>query len=483
MSETQLYSPLLSPRHGGEFKHIHPSAHPPVRPGSAWSQILRLAVPNVVSSLAMYSTVVITTLCISREDKPSHLAAFGLGSLIGNVLGLSIGVGLTSVLETLVSQAYGAGNIDLASVYLNRARFVVTLAIIPCSVCLNYTDAFLLWLEQDPSVAALAADYTRATIFGLLPFFYFNCSSSFLRSCQHPQPPLIANIVGSVIHLFVTWYFVNVLKSQLWGAGIAMSINSAVKFVILEIYLASKPSLHGHRFTKEMFQKIGHFMGLGVPSFLLVAVEWSAFELQSVFAGWVSTQGLAAHVAGVNVIAIVFMIPNGVSQSLSTLIGASLGEGLPKLAEDFTRKGALLMFFVACSYGLAIFFSVNGIAHIYSTDPITLSILEPVLTITSVFVIADAMNTTQAGIIRGLGLQSRAARYQTIAMFGVMLPVGYFAYPYLGVPGVWTGSIAGMVTSAILFFTIIQNADYQECSRRAMQESRLHVIESLVTDI
>jgi Na+-driven multidrug efflux pump len=93
------------------------------------------------------------------------------------------------------------------------------------------------------------------------------------------------------------------------------------------------------------------------------------------------------------------------------------------------------------------------------------------------------MNTTQAGIIRGLGLQSRAARYQTIAMFGVMLPVGYFAYPYLGVPGVWTGSIAGMVTSAILFFTIIQNADYQECSRRAIQESRLHVIESLVTDI
>jgi MATE family multidrug resistance protein len=103
--------------------------------------------------------------------------------------------------------------------------------------------------------------------------------------------------------------------------------------------------------------------------------------------------------------------------------------------------------------------------------------------LTSGFVVFDAMNTTEAGIIRGLGLQSRAARLQIVAMFGVMLPVGYLLAPHLGVPGVWIGSIFGIVTSATLFFTVIRRADWQECSRRAIQESRIHILASAISDV
>ncbi len=88
-------------------------------------QIIELGLPNIASNLAMYSTAVITTLCISRLDRPDLLAAYGLGTLITNVFGLSIGVGLTSVLETLVAQAYGAGNLHLAAVHLNSLLVIV----------------------------------------------------------------------------------------------------------------------------------------------------------------------------------------------------------------------------------------------------------------------------------------------------------------------------------------------------------------------
>lgn len=478
-------SPFLSPDEREHYKHLPVVESPQVKPGHPWSQIFKLAVPNVASSLAMYSTVVITTLCISREDDPSLLAAFGLGSLIGNVLGLSIGVGLNSVLETLVSQAYGADNMKLAAVHLNRARLVVTIAVIPCCFALFFTDSLLLWLEQDPKVSLLAAQYTRSFMLGLPPFFYFSSASSYLRSCQHPQPPLVANVVGSIIHLFVSVILINVLGWGLWGAGLAMSINSLLRFIMLEVFLSWKPELRGHVWTKEMFSLRGirHFLGLGIPSFLLVAVEWIAFELQSVFAGWVSTQGLAAHVAGVNVIAIVFMVPNGVSQSLSTLIGASLGEGLPKLGIEFAKKGALLMFAIACLYGTTIWFFVNEIANIYSSDEGTKIILKHVLFLTSGFVVFDAMNTTEAGIIRGLGLQTKAAKYQMMAMFGIMLPVGYMLYPQYGVPGIWIGSIAGMVVSASLFLRVIRRADWNECSRRAIHESRIHILASAISDV
>lgn len=480
-------SPFLSPKPDDHhhLKHLPVPEAPQVRPDHPWRQIFTLAIPNVASSLAMYSTVVITTLCISHEDDPALLAAFGLGSLIGNVLGLSIGVGLTSVLETLVSQAYGADNMKLAAVHLNRARLVVTIAVIPCCFALFFTDSLLLWLEQDPKVSQLAAEYTRAFMIGLPAFFYFSSASAFLRSCQHPQPPLLANVVGSAVHLFVSILLINILGWGLWGAGLAMSFNSVLRFVMLEIFLSWKPELRGHSWTKEMLSLKGirHFLGLGIPSFLLIAVEWIAFELQSVFAGWVSTEGLAAHVSGVNVITIVFMIPNGISQSLSTLIGASLGEGLPDLAKQFAKKGAALMFGLACTYGLGIWIFHDPIARVYTTDEGTRVILESVLALTATFVVFDAMNTTGAGIIRGLGLQSKAARLQMMAMFGIMLPVAYFLSPRWGIPGIWFGNIAGMLTCACMFFTVIRRADWKECSRRAIHESRIHILASAISDV
>ena len=445
----------------------------PVRQEHPWRQIVALAVPNVASSLAMYSTVVITTLCISHEDQPSLLAAFGLGSLISNVLGLSIGVGLTSVLETLVSQAYGAGNSHLTAVHLNRARLVVTLILIPCCVNLYYTEYFLLLLQQDPTVAALAGEYTRSYMWGLLPFFYLCCTASFLRSCQRPNPPLISNIVGSLIHLCLSIYLINVLKMGMRGAGIAMALNSFFRFSFLESYLLCNPELNGHKYTSEIWSLKGirHFLGLGIPSFLLVAVEWSAFELQSVLAGWVSTDGLAAHIAGINVIAILFMIPSGLSQSLSSLIGARLGEGMPNLALDITKKGALLMLSVSCAYGVCIFYLQDSIVRLYSTDEKMSKIFKSLLTIISFFVVGDAMTTTLTGSIRGLGLQTIAAKYQMLAMFGIMLPIGFVSYPYLGVPGVWLGSVAGITTSALLFLNLIRKTDFSEFSRRAISEA------------
>jgi MATE family multidrug resistance protein len=280
-------------------------------------------------------------------------------------------------------------------------------------------------------------------------------------------------------------YFVNILKWGLWGAGLAMSINSTLRFVMLELFLSWKPELRGHTFTKEMFSLRGirHFLGLGIPSFLLVAVEWVAFELQSVIAGWVSTQGLAAHVACVNVVAIVFMVPNGVSQSLSTLIGASLGEGLPDVGKKFAKKGLILVTLLACTYGLLIWYFDPSIAELYSSEPVTQQIMKQLLTITAIFVLFDAWNTTCMGIIRGLGLQTRAAKLQILAMFGVMLPVGYVLYPHLGVPGIWYGSVSGMFTGASLFVWVIMSSDWTQCSRRAIHESRMHILASTISDV
>ena len=54
-----------------------------------------------------------------------------MGNMILNLFGMGMFYGLNSALETLVSQAYGAKNLYLCGVYLQRGRVIITLFYIP----------------------------------------------------------------------------------------------------------------------------------------------------------------------------------------------------------------------------------------------------------------------------------------------------------------------------------------------------------------
>ena len=56
---------------------------------------------------------------IGHLNDPAKLSGVGLGNMTNNLCALSIIMGFNSALDTLVSQAAGAGNIELSGVYLN----------------------------------------------------------------------------------------------------------------------------------------------------------------------------------------------------------------------------------------------------------------------------------------------------------------------------------------------------------------------------
>ena len=69
------------------------------------------------------------------------------------MIGLSIVIGLNSALETYVSQAAGAKNLELCGVYLNRARVITLLLAIPVTAILLNAKTILVAIKQDPDVA------------------------------------------------------------------------------------------------------------------------------------------------------------------------------------------------------------------------------------------------------------------------------------------------------------------------------------------
>ena len=59
---------------------------------------------------------------------------------------------------------------------------------------------------------------------------------------------------------------------------------------------------------------------------LMICFEWWALEFLAIFSGLISVRSLAAQVVIIQFVALIFMIPLGISFSSSALVGSYLGE-------------------------------------------------------------------------------------------------------------------------------------------------------------
>jgi len=440
--------------------------------GDSIKEVVVMAVPNMLAFVASFAVNMITFACLSAQDDPKLLGAVGLGSLIGNIFGFSIGIGLTSVLDTLVSQSVGSGNHKLSIVHLNRARFISAIVTIPCFYLMWVTEPLLIVLKQDPETSALAAKFVQGTCWGLLPYFFCNALNSYMRCYGKTLPPVIINVLSSVFHLAITIVVVNKWNMGAYGAGLCISITYYFRWLLTEgamwFYEETRAAL---KWTRQSIHADGvkRYIVLAVNNSALLIFEWAAYELQALIAGWVGTEGLAAHVAGANVVTAVFMGAIGISQSAATLVGISLGNEKPKTAKSFA---IISLAFTACLYtfvGICIVAFREKIALVISTDIAVVDTLNVLLIAVGVFAIFDAINGVGEGVLRGMGLQQKALVFKLTSMFGVRLPLGYILSQYVGVTGIWIGAIAGMICSCSGFAWVVSRANFKECSKLALE--------------
>ena len=96
----------------------------------------------------MQETIVMVFLSASGSDNLTDLiAGFGIGTFMILLFFSSIAFGLNGALETLVSQAYGAKDIDMCTVYLHRSRLVLVIFLIPITLLILKSSNVLKLLD------------------------------------------------------------------------------------------------------------------------------------------------------------------------------------------------------------------------------------------------------------------------------------------------------------------------------------------------
>lgn len=78
----------------------------------------------MLCNIVRFSQDVMNLYAAGHMSNAAVIAGVGLGNMTQNLFAVSFIESMNSVIETLGSQAYGAGNKELCGVYLNRGRFM-----------------------------------------------------------------------------------------------------------------------------------------------------------------------------------------------------------------------------------------------------------------------------------------------------------------------------------------------------------------------
>ena len=419
-------------------------------------EMLRLAIPVVVVQVGLMLMGVVDTVMVGHLDRVA-LAAVAVGNVY--VFGTLVwGMGLLMVLDPIVSQAIGAG--DRAGVARGVQRGIVLAVVLTVPLAaINLPGEWLLALvRQPPEVVPIAAQYTRATLPGLVAFLVFIALRQTLQAMERMAPIVWTIVVANLANVALNWALIygkfGLPALGAVGSGWATGISRFVLAggLLLLAWPDLKPTLVPWRRDAFALAPLGRMLSVGFPIAVTMALEYGAFATVGLLMGTLGTTAMAAHQVALNLASLTFMVPLGVSGAGAVLVGQAIGRGDP----DGMRRaaGAALILGVGFMATTALAFTLvpGGLARVYSEDPTVVVLAASLIPLAGLFQVFDGTQAVAVGILRGAG-DTRWPMAINVAGFwlvGVPISIGLGFSAGFGPIGLWWGFVAGLAAVAAL---------------------------------
>lgn len=385
-----------------------------------------------------------------------------------NVSALSIGYGLSSALDTLCSQAFGAQEHKKIGLYFQAGAIVISACLLPVFLLNWYTESILLLLGQDEDVARYAGEFSRYTVFGMPFLFAYEMVRNVLEAQNVVHPFIFTTIVGNCVSIFGGYYLTYYTSMGFHGAALALMLGNITLSLVLVPFFIIKPSYrdwwNGWNLA-EAWSNVPTFLKLGVPGMLMMAMEWWAYEIMTVMAGVLpnAVVSVSTHAVLTNVASLLYVVFLADSVGCSIRVGNYMGAEKPKHAQLTSKISLVLVICIGLVFSSLIYGLRHQIPTLLINDSVSIEHAARALLVLVPYELIDGVNGVMQGIYRGVGKQDFAAKVNGIAFYAVGISLSAFmAFVFnWGVEGLWIGFGLGTVTAFVVCSTVLFRANWQ----------------------
>ncbi|CAN0892297.1 Protein DETOXIFICATION 12 [Linum grandiflorum] len=437
-------------------------------------QLGYIAGPMVAVNLSQYM-LQITSLMMVGHIGQLELSAIAISVSLFTVTGSSVLVGMSSALETLCGQAYGAKQYKKLATQTYTAIFCLLLACIPLSLLWINMESVLVLVGQD---ATISREVGKLQIWLIPSLFAYAMVQPIVRYLQVQSlvlPMLTAAVISLSFHLPVCWFLVFRTRLRETGAALSICLSNWLTFFALAVYVKYSPSCAKTRapISMEVFRGIGVFFRYAVPSAVMLCLEWWSFELVVLLSGLLPNPVLETSVLSVclSTTSTFYSIPFGLGAAASTRVSNELGRGRPEAA----RRSVSCVLSVAATEALllsgALFLCRRVFGYSFSNEKEVVDYVTRMGPLVCLSVIADSLQVVLSGIARGCGWQDIGAYVNLGAFYLCGIPVGVLLgfWTDLRGMGLWIGVLVGSFAQALLLFVVTVCTNWEKQASNARE--------------
>ncbi|MBN3318890.1 S47A1 protein, partial [Atractosteus spatula] len=426
---------------------------------------------QMISQLMIFLISFVSTVFCGHLGK-TELAGVALAIAVINVMGISIGSGLASACDTLISQTYGSGNLKRVGVILQRAILILLLACCPCWALLINTEPILLAVRQRTEVARLSQLYVKIFMPALPAAFLYQLQGRYLQNQGIIFPQVVTGALGNILNALINYVFLFVLELGVAGSAAANTISQYSLAILLYAYIRWR-KLHQSTWTgwsTECLQEWGSFICLAIPSMLMLCLEWWTYEIGGLLCGLVSEVELGSQSVIYELATISYMFPLGFSVAASVRVGNALGAGDTQLAKLSGKVCMITAVAVSVIVAVIITTTKDVIAYIFTNDTEIITRVSQVMVLYAPSHFFDAIACVAGGVVRGTGKQKMGAICNLVGYYFIGFPIGVSLMfgVNMGIIGLWTGLLICVALQSLFLILLLVKLDWKEATEEAL---------------
>lgn len=432
-----------------------------------WSHELRatlaLAWPLILANLTQQVIQATDVLLLGRLGEIELAAATLALSLTFtlNVLVLGLLLAASPMMATALGERFNAVR-DVRRTF--RAGLWILVITLPGYwLTVWHAAPIMRALGQSPELAEAGQTYLRAYMWCTAPWLLFQLLRNFVAALERPRVVLWLSFAAIGLNALFSWALIfgelGMPRLGIVGAGLGSTVSWVITCVLLIAVVQRDRQfrrfhLFGRwwRFDRERTLAMTR---LGWPIGLTMSLEVGVFALAAYFMGWISATAVAAHAVALQLAALTFMVPMGLSQAATVRVGRALGSRDPAAIGRAGWTAWLLGLVFMSTMALVMWLYPSQLVGMFLGETASHEVLRlavSFLTLAAAFQIVDGAQVIAAGMLRGLHDTRWPLMFALAGYWGVGLGIGIwlaFGRDWQGV-GIWVGLASGLAAVALL---------------------------------
>uniref|UniRef100_A0A5B7AZG7 Protein DETOXIFICATION n=2 Tax=Davidia involucrata TaxID=16924 RepID=A0A5B7AZG7_DAVIN len=427
-------------------------------------KLWKIGGPIAFTILCQYGTNSVTCIFVGHIGD-IELSAVAISLSVISTFSFGFLLGMGSALETLCGQAFGAGQVYMLGIYMQRSWIILGVSCIILLPVYIFTAPILKLLGQEDDIADLAGKFTILVIPQLFSLAINFPVQKFLQAQSKVSVLAWIAFGDLIIHIGLLWLFIYGFGWGTTGAAVAFDISSWGLAVAQIIYVVGWCKDGWKGLSSSAFNDIWAFVRLSLASAVMLCLEIWYFMSIIVLTGHLPNAVVAVGSLSIcmNFNGWEAMLFIGLNAAISVRVSNELGLGHSRAVKYSVYVTVFQSLLIGIFCMILVMVTRDYFAILFTSSKELQQAVSRIAYLLGLTMVLNSVQPVISGVAIGGGWQALVAYINLGCYYVFGLPLGFLlGYKAdLGVVGLWAGMISGTALQTLLLLFVLYKTNWK----------------------